>query len=69
MRFTMLMLEIQSAMPGLSGHCFEGVAPIAAVIKHADHDFEMLHIPGQPTQSSLPKRSPPRRWTPSASHA
>ncbi len=44
MKFTMLMLEIRSGLPGFTGHYSEGVGSIAAVIKQAGHDFELLHL-------------------------
>jgi anaerobic magnesium-protoporphyrin IX monomethyl ester cyclase len=44
MKFTMLMLEVRCGLPGFSGYYSEGVASIAAVIKQAGHQFELLHI-------------------------
>jgi radical SAM superfamily enzyme YgiQ (UPF0313 family) len=43
-KFTMLMLEIRSGLPGFTGSYSEGVASIAAVIKKAGHDFELIHV-------------------------
>jgi hypothetical protein len=54
MKFTMLMLEVRCGLPGFSGYYSEGVASIAAVIKQAGHQFELLHITRPPTRRSWP---------------
>jgi len=51
-KFTMLVVEIRSRLPGFTGHYSEGVASIAAVIKQAGHEFELLHIT-RPTEARL----------------
>jgi anaerobic magnesium-protoporphyrin IX monomethyl ester cyclase len=44
MKFTMLLLEVRAGLPGFSGSYSEGVASIAAVVKQAKHEFELIHV-------------------------
>jgi len=52
----MLMLEVRSTVLGFSGHYSEGVASIAAVIKQAGHDFELLHVTRPVRPETLARR-------------
>lgn len=56
MKFTMLMLEIRSGVPGFSGSYSEGIASIAAVVKDAGHEFELIHVTRPTSAEALAAR-------------
>jgi anaerobic magnesium-protoporphyrin IX monomethyl ester cyclase len=56
MKFTMLMLEIRSGVPGFSGSYSEGIASIAGVVKQARHEFELIHVTRPTTPEQLAER-------------
>ena len=56
MKFTMLMLEIRSGVPGFSGSYSEGIASIAAVVKEAGNDFELIHLTRPTSAQKLAER-------------
>ncbi len=56
MKFTMLMLEIRSGVPGFSGSYSEGIASIAAVVKQAGHEFELIHVTRPTSPEKLAER-------------
>jgi radical SAM superfamily enzyme YgiQ (UPF0313 family) len=56
MKFTMLMLEIRSGVPGFSGSYSEGIASIAAVVKDVGHEFELIHVTRPTSAEKLAER-------------
>lgn len=44
MRFTMVLIEVRSGLPGFTGHYSEGVASITAVLRRAGHQVTLIHL-------------------------